>query len=392
MANSTSKKYYIFGAHSRAQTLHIYLKSLFPDWELVAFLYDNDEKNPEKIDGIPVYKIEGNFMSGVDGVLVEFDPNADAYVGTRGVFFEHAKSVLSNMGFEHVFFYNQKLDNELRNIFIPEYYKKQGWGFRKIEDPVRKDYTVQMQKGRQKYHHSEVVCNWTDQCKVFVVKSVFDAELEVPGELKNYENYIQAGKALTDTVLDNCRVFDDFGENISDKNRQMCELTAMYWIWKNSGEDIVGLEHYRRRFILPDDWRQVLGSGDADVILPVPLYVHPSIKENYVSRHEKWPWEVMMQELQRQYGNECFEEADNFFSGTGCYCPCNMIIAKKAVFYEVCAFVFPIIFAVMEKCGVIEDKYQNRYPGFLSERLISFFFNHNREKYKVVFADKVFLS
>ena len=69
-----------------------------------------------------------------------------------------------------------------------------------------------------------------------------------------------------------------------------------------------------------------------------------------------------------------------------------MIIAKKVVFYEVCAFVFPIIFAVMKECGVIDDKYQNRYPGFLSERLISFFFYHNREKYKVVFADKVFLS
>ena len=374
MTNSTSKKYYIFGAHSRAQTLYIYLKSLYPDWELMAFLYDNDEENPERVDGIPVYKIGGSSISGADGVLAKCDTNADVYVGTRGIYFEHAKSVLSNIGFEHVLFYDQKLDNELRNIFIPEYYKKQGWGFRKIEDAVCKNYRM------------------PEQSMVFVVKSVFDAELETFCELRNYESYIHAGKALTDTILDNCNVFDDFGENISDKNRQMCELTAMYWVWKNSDLEIVGLEHYRRRFILPDDWRQVFESGEADVILPVPLYVHPSIKANYVSRHEKQPWYFMMEELQLQYGNECFAEADSFFSNTGCYCPCNMIIAKKEVFSEVCAFVFPIIFAVMEKCGEIGDKYQNRYPGFLSERLISFFFYHNREKYKIVFADKFFLS
>lgn len=38
-----------------------------------------------------------------------------------------------------------------------------------------------------------------------------------------------------------------------------------------------------------------------------------------------------------------------------------------------------------------EDKYQNRYPGFLSERLITFFFEYHREKYKVVYADKNFI-
>ena len=58
---------------------------------------------------------------------------------------------------------------------------------------------------------------------------------------------VHCGKALSDKDLG--MTGDDTGDNISAKNPNYCELTALYWAWKNlKGTEYIGLYHYRRFF------------------------------------------------------------------------------------------------------------------------------------------------
>lgn len=59
---------------------------------------------------------------------------------------------------------------------------------------------------------------------------------------------IQVGKSLSQLNLD--MQGDDENDNISYLNPYYCELTAIYWLWKNVDCNFYGLNHYRRYFTL----------------------------------------------------------------------------------------------------------------------------------------------
>lgn len=355
-----AERIYIFGAHSRAQTLAVYLQALFPGLAIEAFLYNNEEPNPDKVGDVPVIKLDAG----------EFCTEYPVYIGTRGIYHEQIAETLGGLGFGKIQPVDVDLDMQLRNAYLEKYFADIGREFLKIGD------LKAVEEGTS--------------AAIYVAKSIHDAPLKQKYQEKPYEKLIQVGAALTGTHLPDCLLTDDMGDNISTRNGQFCELTALYWIWKNAGEDIVGLAHYRRHFLLPPDWLERMLVNRVDVILPVPLYVAPNLKENFRKRHNPIDWDYMAAYLREKNPQEA-REAEDFF-GKNLYSPCNMFIMRREVLDELCRWLFPILFAVAEHGGNREDAYENRYPGFLSERLISFFFEKNRKKYKIIYSDKNFLG
>lgn len=361
------KKLYIFGAHSRARTLAVYLKYLYAEILVEAFLYDNGEPNPVKIEEIPVIRLE---WTPSDDLILHRD--YPVFLGTRGIYHEDLIRKLKGLGFQEIYPVTVKLDLKLRNAYLKKYFAEVGREFVKIDD-------------LPKVHGSASAAS----AAVYVVSSAFDRPLQEAYEYAPYEVVIQAGAALTPKRLTKDGLADNMGENISEKNRQFCELTALYWIWKHAKEEIIGFSHYRRHFLLPQDWVQRMDANGIDVILPVPLYVAPSLEENYRNRHNSGDWKYMMQCL-KEREEETWKETADFFKG-GLYSPCNMLIMRRKILDELCTWLFPLLFQVAEYRGQRDDSYQNRYPGFLSERLITFFVEKHREKYRVAYADKNFL-
>ncbi len=88
---------------------------------------------------------------------------------------------------------------------------------------------------------------------------------------------------------------------------------------------------------------------------------------------------------------EEYKEAERIFNGN-LYSPCNMLIARKEVLDRLCEWMFPILFAVAKQGGKKENSYLNRYPGFISERLLTYFFESRNSEYRVVYANKNFLK
>ena len=75
------------------------------------------------------------------------------------------------------------------------------------------------------------------------IKVIIAAHKEYPMPECSCYLPLQVGRALNPGIG---YTADNTGDNISDKNPNYCELTGLYWAWKNLPADVLGLVHYRR--------------------------------------------------------------------------------------------------------------------------------------------------
>ena len=194
---------------------------------------------------------------------------------------------------------------------------------------------------------------------------------------------------------------DNTGDNISVKNPNYNELTALYWGWKNLDVDGMGLVHYRRYLSLKggksfdniltmDESKKLLSKYD--VILPKRRnYYIETNKSHYLHVHEKEPLEVMTKVIRQDYP-EYVPAMEKVFNRTWAHM-FNMFIMKKEILNEYCTWLFDILSKVEDQIDIREyTTYEKRVYGFLSELILDIWLETHPEytthEVKYVFMEK----
>ncbi len=222
------------------------------------------------------------------------------------------------------------------------------------------------------------------------------------------------------TFIQNQRMTgDDSGESISEKNKYYSELTGIYWVWKNTKQDITGTCHYRRYFTLkePVDYKakkilyfilglykkrygliytnnikrfgkRILNEDEIsaifqsyDAILPVGRKLKYSVKEHYRRYHNLRDLEIIEEIIKSMYP----EYLSSFYmtlNSKQLYAN-NMFILPVYYFEKLMDWLFSILFEFEKRINLENyTGYQQRIFGFIGERLLTVWFYHENLKIK----------
>lgn len=195
--------------------------------------------------------------------------------------------------------------------------------------------------------------------------------------------------------LDLGYVKDNTGDNISARNKNFCELTGLYWAWKNLEADWIGLAHYRRHFTLQP------GRGDKktkpitkeqlepildeyDVILPKKRnYFIETNYSQYVHAHHAIDLETTRQIIEEKYP-EYVDAYDASMKRTSGH-RFNMFIMKRDRFDAYCRWLFDILFELEDRLDISGyNDNDARVFGFVSERLLDVWVDAKAIEYREI--------
>ena len=206
---------------------------------------------------------------------------------------------------------------------------------------------------------------------MYVVSSHMDKPLETAIPNSKFEIPIQAGAALTDRRICEVNDHDGFAESISAENKRYCEGTAIYWIGRHLDSDYVGVEHYRRRFLLSDKELEALLDQGVDVITTKPMPAEQSIRMDYVKDHYGGDWMAMMS-LLKKHDPDHYDLYEKEAEGTQFHYG-SINIMKQELFRLYCDWMFPIAREFSGITPLKTDSYNGRDTAFIMERLSHFF-------------------
>ena len=174
---------------------------------------------------------------------------------------------------------------------------------------------------------------------------------------------------------------DNIGNHISGKNANYCELTGLYWIWKNTDDSYKGLVHYRRYFgrnnlsnKISDicSYEYLLNClKSVDIVLPYVEYFKQNAKEEILLRCcTEEIFDKLRQIIETKYP-DYIETYDRYFNENKASL-FNMLFCKREIFDAYCEWLFSILFVLEKQVDLAKlNTYQQRLYGFLSERLLN---------------------
>lgn len=365
----------IFGAQSIALGLYQAFHKLYPKKNMCCFLVSNRKNNPLQLAGIPVQELS-IFASNLSQ---EDKDNLEILIATPENVMKDIEVLLENYGFKkHI------RQTSLRWAKLMGYYYMSSTQYITLSAlPVG-------------YHKSDIC--------MFMAKFFKDKPLAENYYLPQWIIPIQVGAIFYRERV--AEFLDCTGDNISAKNGNYSELTALYWIWKNylseenTGDKYnteligrknkyYGLCHYRRILELSEDDILRLEDNDIDVVLPFPMPYEPDIEEHHKRYLSDVDWNallVALKELQPEYA-AIFPEIlkQQYFYNY------NIILARKNVLIEYCQWLFPILERIEQLSEPRGWERQDRYIGYMGEALETLYFMINKDKLNIVHAGCRFL-
>lgn len=193
---------------------------------------------------------------------------------------------------------------------------------------------------------------------------------------------------------------DNTGENISEKNPYYCELTGLYWLWKNSTADYKGLVHYRRHFAgqgakapeaRKDRFAGILTQAELEKLLQESDILLPKKRNYYIetlySHYAHTHYAQHLDFTREIIGRRCpaFSEAFDRVMSRTCAHMFNMMVMSREKFDAYCAWLFPIL---EELEGLVDyksyDAFQARLFGRVSELLLDVWLEETGYSYKEI--------
>ncbi|MBW9142364.1 DUF4422 domain-containing protein [Lactobacillus crispatus] len=202
-------------------------------------------------------------------------------------------------------------------------------------------------------------------------------------------------KSNTGALKDNTDI------NISLKNQSYCELTGLYWIWKNYKDDVIGIDHYRRYFIKENNGKrkELINEDDVkkylkkyDILVPkkYSFLNNKTVGQQFCYSHDPLVWSSIREIIKGKYP-EYLNDFDEINYQNYEYL-FNMLICRKELFDKYCEWLFSILFLLEPTVDLNRyNDYNKRMFGFAAERLFNIWIKHKKVKIKelpVAFTDK----